>query len=301
MHELKLHNLSLWTNEPLSNTRAATLMSAVQIARGKIATAREKTYEAIACTLRPGFELDDLPQVFRAHFGVLFRCENDAAEFQRTMHRVAGLLQVLERSFNSPELVFREYGSDLVSTMIDKAARLLNQTGLYQAGDMGMVRGFSAARVKSYIGPSRIQQCINTGVSTGNPNEIQIRLESLDEVSEEVIDTIIHEGTHKFLGTNDDGMASTTFGWMKDNGLIQYRDDYGNVPLPIERPEFLAKDSENATGNAYLLTAYIIYMPDTDITSMSTLRRDARTRPLGSDTDLGRLMRQHAAGLRPPE
>jgi hypothetical protein len=60
-HELKLSNFSILTSEPLSASRKVKLDSAVLAARSHIATARLKSFEALACTCRPGVVLADLP------------------------------------------------------------------------------------------------------------------------------------------------------------------------------------------------------------------------------------------------
>jgi len=218
-YTLKLNNFSIITSEELSPSRKVKIVSAVLAARTMIANARTKTFEALAFLGRPDAVLQDLPPRFLLHFRTLFRLPpNDGAAFLRSLKRVATALQVLDNEVGTPELRFKEYGTDLVSNVFNAIASLVG-TPIYQPGDLAMVRPFSLATASTYIGPEHVDGCLNTGRGTGNPNEIMIKLTSLDKDLENVTDTVIHESTHKFLGTEDAGMTAATFSWMKDDGL----------------------------------------------------------------------------------
>lgn len=298
-YTLKLSNFSIITAEELSLPRANRLVSAVLAARSRIAEARMKSFEALACLQRPGVVLDDLPRHFRLHLGTLFRCGHDGAAFARALGRVAAMLQILDNEICTPELRFKEYGTDLVSTVVNSVASLFGSPVLAPS-DVAYVRGFSLSKPGNYIGACHVAGCLNTGHGTGNPNEIMIRLTALDGSLENLTDTVIHEASHKFLGTEDTGMSTSSFNWMRDDGLVRYIEDNPGVPLPIDMPGFLSKTPDEATANAYLLTAYVLYMPPTDITAMTQLNQQARTGPLGSGTPLGQVLRQGLAAQRPP-
>jgi len=272
----------------------------VLTARSLIADARQKTFEALACLARPTCDVEDLPPRFLLHFRTLFRLDGGAVAFLRMLKRVAAALQVLDNEICTPKLQFIEYGTDTVTNIMNALASVI-ATPIYQPSDVAMVRGFSVARASNYIGLDHVEGCLNTGHGTGNPNEIMIKLSSLDKPLEHVTDTVIHESTHKFLGTEDEGMTAASFSWMADDGLALYLRDSPGVPLPMHTPGFLAKTPDQALANAYILAAYIQYMPEGEVAVRTELNRSARLGALGSDTALGQTLRAHLARLRPPE
>jgi len=298
-YTLTLNNFSVTTSEELSGSRKVKLVSAVLAARTYIANARSATFEALACLARPDLVADDLPPRFLLHFRTLFRLGADAAELLRMLKRVAAALQVLDNEMSTPKLRFIEYGTDMVTSIFSAAASLVSKP-IYQPTDFGLTRGFSVARLSNYMGTASVDGCVNTNRGTGNPNEIQIKLTTLDMNLEDVTDTVIHEATHKFLGTEDEGMNTITFNWMKDDGLALYIRDWPGVMLPMHRPAFLEKSPEEAMANAYILTAYIMYLPEGDITARAELNRRIRLDRLRDGTDLGQVLRAGLAARRPP-
>ncbi len=282
MVTLTLNNFTFLSSEELSAARKVAIVNAVLTSRSLVKDAIMQSHEAYSLTRLPNFDPAHLPTRFRDHFYTFFRCTT-TADFLRTLTQVISALEVLHRGLNSPEFRFREYGTNFVENAIDAVASIFGES-IYSSSTKAHVRGFSLNPLKAgnYIAPSEFEKCLNTGKATGNPNEIMIKLSSLDGSQVDLVDTVVHESTHKFLGTEDEGMSTSSLGWMSNNGLEAYRAANGpNIPLPCEMPGFLRMTPEMAIRNAYLLSAYITYFPETSIASMYHIRRAANADPLG--------------------
>jgi hypothetical protein len=204
---------------------------------------------------------------------------------------VARLLEILENGVYSPELRFKEYGTDLVSSLVNSVSSLFVTNP--PAG-----RPRLCARLQPYHGQQLYRtRSVNTGQVTGNPNEIMIRLTEFHRPFEDVIDTIIHESTHKFLGTEYEGTQGASFNWIRNDGLALYLQNNPGIPLPMHTPNFLGKNSDQAIANAYLLAAYILYLPEGDVTARTELNLRVR---LESQTAIGQTLRNAIAARRPP-
>jgi hypothetical protein len=65
----------------------------------------------------------------------------------------------------------------------------------------------------------------------------------------------------------------------------------------MHTPNFLGKNSDQAIANAYLLAAYILYLPEGDVTARTELNLRVR---LESQTAIGQTLRNAIAARRPP-
>lgn len=302
MPTLMLNNFEFTSSAELSKPRQVAIVSAVLQARSIVKDVKMKTDEVQSVARIGGFVIDDLPTSFLLHFRTLFRCPT-APEFLRTLPRVIRALEVLDSGLNSPALRFKEYGTDTLENIINAISTRLGGPSVYDPSTLAHVRSISINPITcgSYMGSSAFEGCLNSGRISGNPNEIMVKLTSMDRALVDLIDTVIHESSHKFLGTDDEGMKGSSFGWMANNGLQVYRAQNGaTARLPCETPGFLTKTPDEAISNAYLLTAYILYFPNVSITAEYHVKRQGRVGPLGSETDLGRHLRANLP-RRPPE
>jgi hypothetical protein len=296
-------NFSITTYKPLSIAHENILVNAVLKGQFAVEEAKRRTLEALSVLTRYGNDCALLPPTFLQHVKTLLRCDTDGQTLKALLEAGAAL-NVLGKGLNSAELKFIEWGMDSVSGAVDKMTAALSTisssvTRLYGPSDVAMTRGFTMGG--SYLGGDTFRQCLNTGSTSGNPNAIMIKLDAIDKGVEEFTDTVVHEGTHKFLGTIDTGMQGSGLAWMKDDGLTNFKTMYPGVPTPLETPQFKAMSPTAALGNAYILTGYILYMPESEPAQYAEVVRQSKTSPLSSSTELGGVLRRALASRRPPD
>lgn len=217
-------------------------------ARARVADALLMTQKALTIIPdAPGRNLSDklgyVHPTYLEHLLVHFRLKRigDLPAFMAVLRAINERLQILLAGMRSPKLRFAQYGYNWLPPENAKAY-------------VRMPVSWVAARLKD--------GCLNIDPkSFKNANDVNLRFEAVPGYSmEDFTDTLIHECTHKYLGTADRCISGLPF-----KNWAEYEANWRALEMEPPLGPLANLDTDQAVTDAYAFTNYCLHLPDSDL------------------------------------
>ena len=233
------------------SVKISVLRDAIVEARRITFMAHITTLDAIKILTGPeGGELSSLEKLaddFRLHVRWDFLVD-DKSEYLPVLRSVEEAVRATNSGLNNHNLVIRQWGT--------RPDDLPSETGAAVGGWVPNNFLDTAVRALDYVSPGG---CLN--VNYANNEHIVVNFEKLKPGNEEwVVDTLIHEATHKFYNSRDftrDPPWKRAWEWARDYKRAGFE--------PILNGDWAKISQKQALHNAYGLTNYMQYMPEIDL------------------------------------
>lgn len=246
----KVGGIQLIADNPVSPSCVSKLATAMSKAKKVASRALLVTSKALEIAPKgPGPDLLDrlgyLEPRFQRHLFVHFRItkEVDFPSFLAFLRRLNKALFYLVEGMNSPDLRLAEYGHHRFAPR-DASAK-------------AYVRMPVTWAVQRATG-----ECLNIDPSSfKNKNDVNIRFDRVDSyLPGDLVDTLIHECTHKYLGTVDRCISGLPFQDYED-----YEKTWREAGVEPPLGPLAQLDTDQALTDAYVITNYCLHLPDVDL------------------------------------
>ena len=227
------------------------LSEALMEARLLTFAAHIKTLDAIkilsAATTSIKDSLEKICPHYLEHLRMNFRIKDDT-HLLPALHSLEELVRLTNAGLNSHALIIRQWGT--------RKDDIRSETG-------GPVGGWVPNNLTDYA--VRMLDLVSPGgcldVNYGNNEHIVLNLAKFTPANQEwAVDTVIHEATHKYANSRD---FTRDAPWKR---VWEWSSDYRKVGLePMLKGDWAELTEKRALHNAYGLTVYMHYMPDTDL------------------------------------
>jgi hypothetical protein len=244
-----LNGFKAVVGDDFTSAQSLILGNAVSEARALTFDAHCKTLDAIKIfstnTLKDA--LEKLCPRFLLHLRMNFRIENDD-HLLPALHSLEESVRLTHCGLNSRDLIIRAWGL--------RKGDVKSETGAAVGGWVPNNTKDYLVRAADMVSPGG---CLN--VKYTNDENIVLDFTKLVERNEIwCVDTIIHEATHKYDNSRD---FTRDPPWKR---AWEYAADYEKIGAKVTLVGDWADLTEKqALHNAYSLTAYMHYMPDTDL------------------------------------
>jgi len=227
------------------------LAEAMRLARKAVQDAVEGTVVAlhvVSNALRTGLDLGEaislLHPEFARHLTVHFRLSTSTEIFQ-ALEALNRNLQRLVVGMRSADLRLAEYGYNWMAP---------KGSGVIAYVKMPLSYAFSG-------GPA-VNGCLNKDPGKfNNPADVNIRFDRLrDTAIGDLVNTLIHECTHKYLATADLLVSGLPF-----KSVAEYESTWRAIGVDAPMGRLADLTPVQAINDAYVVTNYVLYMPLVDL------------------------------------
>jgi hypothetical protein len=226
------------------------LSKAVNEARTLTFEAHTKTLDAIKIiATEPSLKdaIEKLCPKFLEHVRMNFRVQDDT-HLLPDLHVLEEMVRLTNAGLNSHALVIRQWGT--------RKDDIRSETGAPVGGWVPSNMKDYAVRMLDFVSPGG---CLDMNY-TNNEHIVIYFGKITPENYEWTVDTVIHEATHKFANSRD---FTRDAPWKR---AWEYAADYRRLGVePVVKGDWAELTEKMALRNAYGLTIYMHYMPDTDL------------------------------------
>lgn len=274
--EYKIGGLNIIAINEITPPALSKLSEAMRLARAAVHEAAEKVVIALHVVRDAqdsGFDAGESVQMlhpdFYRHMVVHFRLSSTPQVFE-ALEGLSLKLQRLIAGMRSPSLRLAEFGYHWM-----------------RPSGPGVVAYVTKPLSHVLFGGPSTNGCLNTNpAGYHNSNDINLRFDKIVSTRmEDLVDTLIHECTHKYLGTDDLCVSGLPF-----KAVAEYEAQYQALGVAAPLGPLQALSPVQAINDAYVMTNYILQMPDVDLwaaaADMASLIRSANQSIGGQESNL---------------
>ncbi|GFM88300.1 hypothetical protein PSCICO_36990 [Pseudomonas cichorii] len=248
--EYKIGGLNIIAINEITPPALSKLSEAMRLARAAVHEAVERAVIALHVVREAqhsGFDDEESVQMlhpdFYRHLVVHFRLSSVPQVFE-ALEALNLKLQQLLAGMRSPGLRLAEFGY-----------HWLKPPG------PGVVAYVTKPLSHILFGGPSTNGCLNTNpAGYHNSSDVNLRFNKVMSTRmEDLVDTLIHECTHKYLGT-DDLCKGLPF-----KSVIEYEEQFRAAGIVAPLGPLQSLSSVHAINDAYVMTNYILHMPDVDL------------------------------------